>query len=179
MLRQSLSTRIRITVDPQKRGKASTKRRRYYEKYTTLVSETLKEPAFQTFVRSLLKKENMAMEKITDIQIKTFPVKKDNGNRLVGKCNTQGVICLYPQGIRFWQKRLPAWREDEVTFYIKCRARAALIHEVLHTKYLGREGKVRELARKYFNAFMRRSKLDQNKQRIVTKIFRTSKVTPS
>ncbi|KON27098.1 hypothetical protein AC480_04850 [miscellaneous Crenarchaeota group archaeon SMTZ1-55] len=174
MLRRSLSKRIRITADPHKRGKASTKLRRYYEKYTVLVSETLKEPSFQTFVHSLLKKENMEVEKIADVQIKTFPVKKENGNSLVGKCSNKGVICLYPQGIRFWRKRMPNGRKDEITFYIKCRARAALIHEILHTKYLSKEGRVRELTRKYFNAFMRRNELDQNKQRIIQKIFPTA-----
>jgi hypothetical protein len=177
MLRRSLSKRIRIIADPQKREKTSTKLRRYYEKYTLLVSETLKEPSFQRFVHSLLKKESMEIEKITDVQIKTFPAKKENGNRLVGKCSNKGVICLYPQRIRFWQKLMPAWREDEITFYIKCRARAALIHEVLHTKYLSREGRVRELTRKYVHAFMRYNNLDQNKQRIVAKIFPRSKVT--
>ena len=171
MLNQKLSKRIRITVDPQKQGNASSKIRRYYEKYTILVSETLKEPRFQTFVHRLIKKENMELEKIRDVQIKTFPVKKENGNRLIGKCNNKGVICLYPKGIRFWQKRMPKWREDEITFYIKCRARAALIHEVLHTKYLHKEGKVRELTRKYVNAFLQRNKLDQRKQRILKTIF--------
>jgi hypothetical protein len=107
------------------------------------------------------------MNKIRDIQIKTFPFIKENGNRLIGKCNNKGVICLYPKGISFRQERALNWREDKIKHYVKCRARAALVHEVLHLKYLNKEVKVRELTRKYFNAFIRLKGPNTNNQTIL------------
>jgi hypothetical protein len=111
------------------------------------------------------------MNKIRDIQIKTFPFIKENGNRLIGKCNNKGVICLYPKGISFRQEQALNWREDKIKDYVKCRARAALVHEVLHLKYLNKEVKVRELTRKYFNAFIRLKGPNTNNQTISNQLF--------
>jgi len=47
-------------------------------------------------------------------------------------------------------------KRETVYFYIKCRAMATLIHELLHVKYLDDENNVRELTRKYFNIFIQR-----------------------
>ena len=74
--------------------------------------------------------------------------------KLIGRCNNKGVIHLYPKGYRFHQELMLSWKEDEIKFFIMCRARAALIHEVLHIKYLKKELKVRELTRKYFKALI-------------------------
>lgn len=41
--------------------------------------------------------------------------------------------------------------------YVTSRAKAALIHELLHIKYLSDENKVRKLTRKYFKIY------DQNR----------------
>ena len=171
MFRQKLSSRIRVTADPRKMGESSERKIRYYEKYAFLVSEALKEPFFQKFLHRIIKNENMEMDEIRDIQIKIFPFKKENGNGLAGKCNNKGVICLYPKGVGFCKKLMLNWRKDKVKFYIKCRARAALIHEVLHIKYLDKEFKVRELTRKYFKAFIRLKNPDTNKQIILRKLF--------
>ena len=171
MLKQKISSRIRITFDPQKMEKSSKKNIRYYQKYAFLVAETLKEPLFQKFLHRIIKNENMKIDKIGDIQIKIFPFKKENGNRLAGKCNKKGVICIYPKGVRFCQELMINWREDTVKFYIQHRARATLVHEVLHIKYLGKEFTVRELTRKYFKNFIRLKNPDTNKQIILKKIF--------
>ena len=171
MFRINLASRIRITFDPRKMGKSSEKKIRYYEKYAFFVSKTLKEPLFQTFLHRILRKENIKIDNIRDIQIKTFPFIKENGNRLFGKCNNKGVICLYPKEIRLRQKRALTWRENKIKNYVKCRARAALVHEVLHLKYLNKEVKVRELTRKYFNSFIMLKSPDVNNQTIINQLF--------
>jgi len=45
--------------------------------------------------------------------------------------------------------------KEKVHSYIKNRARATLIHELLHLKYKSNEEKVRQLTRKYFDVFKR------------------------
>jgi hypothetical protein len=171
MIRRKLISRIRITLDPQKKRKSSEQKIRYYEKYAFLVSKALKEPLFQKFLHRIIKNENIEIDKIRDIRIKTFPLKKENGNRLAGKCNNKGVICLYPKGISVYHKLMLNWKRDRVNFYVKCRARAALIHEVLHIKYLSQEVKVRTLTRKYFKTFIRLTNPDTNHQTIFQKLF--------
>jgi len=151
--------------------RSSEKTVRYYERYAHLVSETLRDPLFQTVLHGIIQNENIEIDKIKDIQVKIFPFTKENGNRLAGKCTDKGVISIYPKGVSFCQKLMIDWREDTVSFYIKCRARATLIHEILHVKYMDKEFKVRELTRKYFIAFIRRKKPRKKNQMILQKLF--------
>ena len=46
--------------------------------------------------------------------------------------------------------------------YVEGRARASLIHELLHLKYESDENKVKQLTKKYFTIFHRNQKLEQS-----------------
>ena len=163
MQAEKLSGKIKIILDPRKARSVSEKKKRYYAKYAFLVSETLKEPLFQKFLQKILKKEKVKMDEIRAIRIKTFPLKNKKGNSLAGKCRNNGVIYIYPKNIRFFQKLTQKWKKEKFKDFIMRRARAALIHELLHIKYLEKEQRVRKLTRKYFEMFIRLNP-DANKE---------------
>jgi hypothetical protein len=150
--RPKLSGKIRKVIHPQKVVKAS-ENLRFYTKYAALVSKALRKPRFQTFLKWMLRREKIEEHRIKDIQIKTFPSVNKNGHGLAGKCNSRGQIRIYPKRLEFCQKQMQEFGKKNVKFYIKGRAKAALIHELLHLKYASDEKKVRELTKKYFNIF--------------------------
>ena len=123
-----------------------------YEKYALLVFNSLKKPRFQKFLKWILTREKIEKSKIKDVQIRMFPFVKENGNQLIGKCNTKGEIFLYPKKLDKCKKR---WKLGKEGFkhYIETRAKAALIHELLHLKYEDNEAKVNDLTKKYYEIY--------------------------
>jgi hypothetical protein len=85
-----------------------------------------------------------------------FPSRKKNGNGLAGKYNGKGEIFIYPKRLEFCRKLIQNDGKEKVYSYLKNRARATLIHELLHVKYSSDEEKVRELTREYLNMFTQR-----------------------
>lgn len=150
--RPKLSSKIRKVIHPQKVVKAS-ENLHFYTKYAALVSKALRKPRFQTFLKWMLRREKIEEYKIKDIQIRTFPSINENGHGLAGKCNGKGQIRIYPKRLKFCQKQMQEFGKKNVKSYIKGRAKAALIHELLHLKYGSDEEKVRKLAKKYFKIF--------------------------
>ena len=77
---------------------------------------------------------------------------KEYRNQLIGKCNTKGEIFLYPKKLDKCKKR---WKLGKEGFkhYIETRAKAALIHELLHLKYEDNEAKVKDLTKKYYKIY--------------------------
>ena len=155
MDKKKLSNKIRVVSNHKKVTSCPEKRLRFYTKYASIVSATLRKPLFQRFLNWIIKRENIEKKAVTDIQVRVFPFQKENGNFLAGKCNHEGVILLFPKRRKFFKKKLGDCEKEKAQFYIKNRARAALIHELLHVKYEGNEHRVRQLTRKYFGIFIR------------------------
>jgi hypothetical protein len=155
MDKKKLSNKIRVVLNRKKAVSCPEKRLRFYTKYASMVSETLRKPLFQRFLNWIIKRENIEKKAVKDIQVRVFPFQKVTGNSVAGRCNREGVILLFPKRRRFFAKKMGDYENEEVRYYIKSRARAALIHELLHVKYRSNERKVRRLTRKYFSIFIR------------------------
>jgi len=148
-----LSSKVRINVRPKKFMGLYRTQVRFYKKYASVVIKTLRKPLFQNFLNWLLKRENIEECMVTNVQVMVFPFRKENGNGVAGKYNRKGEIFIYPKRLEFCRKLIRNCGREKVYSYLKNRARATLIHELLHVKYSSDEGKVRELTREYFNMF--------------------------
>lgn len=131
----------------------------FYIKYASLVFKALRRPLFQMFLKWIMKREKIGEHKIKDVQIRVFPSIGKNGKTLAGKCDSRGRIFLFPKRRNYLRKRTQEQGKADVEFYIKKRARAALIHELLHFKYTSDEEKVRELTKEYLTTLARASHL--------------------
>jgi len=148
-----LIDKITITASSKKRAIFSENHLNFYMKYAFLVFRSLRKPFFQKFVSWMLRKEKIDEDKVKDVQIKTFPFRNENGKGLAGKCKIKGNIFIYPRRLEFCREKTQELGKENINFYIKSRARATLIHELLHLKYASNEEKVRELTKRYFNIF--------------------------
>jgi hypothetical protein len=149
-----LSSKMKISVDPQKLKSFSQNHVKFYLKYSSFVFKALKKPSFQKFLRWMLKKEKIEEQIVSAVQVKVLPFRRKNGNGVAGKCNTaRGRIRIYPKTIKFCQVFKQKFGLNTLLAYAGNRARAALIHELLHLKYTKDEKTVRELAKEYFCIF--------------------------
>jgi len=173
MEKSKLSNKIRVVSNPKKAENCPEKRLQFYTDYASAVSETLRKPLFQKFLRWIIKREKIEKMAVTDIQVRVFPFQKENGNSLAGRCNIDdGVILIFPKKRSFLQKKLKNHKKEKLRFYLKSRAMAALIHELLHMKYEGNENKVRQLTKKYFGIFIRHQNPDaQNVHHVQKMLF--------
>ena len=145
---------MRISVDPAKLENFSQNHVNFYLKYSSFVFKVLKKPTFQKFLRWMLKKEKIAEHAVSAVQVKVLPFVRKNGKGVAGKCNTaRGRIRIYPKPIKFCQVFKQKFGRNTLLAYAGNRARAALIHELLHLKYAEDEKTVRELAKDYFGIF--------------------------
>ena len=164
---------MRITARSKKRGESSENHVSFYAKYAFVVLNTLRKPLFRKFLNWMLRKERIKEHKVKDVQIRMFPFIKENGNGLAGKCNSKGEIRLYPKRLDFCRKQMQESGKKNLDFYIKSRAKATLIHELLHLKYVSDEEKVRELTEKYFNTFIKHQRIqDLDAHNITEMIFK-------
>jgi hypothetical protein len=93
---------------------------------------------------------------VRDVQVRVLPYRRKNGNGLAGNCKAdRGKIQIYPRTLKFCRKLIQEFGKDGFISYVRSRARAALIHELLHLKYAKDEKKVRELTKGYFTIFTR------------------------
>ena len=149
-----LSSKMRISVDHGKLESFSQNHVKFYLKYSSFVFKALKRPSFQKFLRWMLKKEEIEEQIVSAVQVRVLPFRGKNGNDVAGKCNiTQGRIRIYPKAIRFCHTFKQKFGRNKLLAYAGNRARAALIHELLHLKYAKDEKTVRELAKDYFCVF--------------------------
>jgi len=161
MDKPKLSNKIRVVSNPRKLANCPEKRLQFYTNYASAVSATLRTPLFQKFLHWLMKREKIEKMSVTDIQVMVFPFEKENGRSLAGRCNTDnGIILIFPKRRSFLRKKLQNHKKENIRFYLRSRAMAALIHELLHMKYEGNESKVRHLTQKYFGIFMRHQNPD-------------------
>jgi len=150
-----LSEKMRITVSSRKILRFSETDLAFYKKYASAVLKTLRKPMFQRFLRWMLTTENIHEEKVENIHVIFFPFRKENGKGLAGRCNSKGEIYIYPKKLKFYHKLMSKLGKKEVHSYVKDRAKATLIHELLHLKYKSDEKKVRKLTKKYLDIFQR------------------------
>ena len=154
MENSKLSNKIRVVVNRKKLERCEPKHLQFYRGYASAVSQTLRKPLFQKFLDWIIKLEKIEKADVTDIQVRVFPFVKENGNPVAGRCNsTAGVILLFPKRRSFLKKKLKNRQKENVHYYLKSRAMAAMIHELLHIKYKSNEEKVRHLTKKYFGIF--------------------------
>ena len=152
-----LSSKMRISVDPQKLESFSQNHVKFYLKYSSFVFKALKKPSFQKFLRWMLKKEKIEEQIVSAVHIKVLPFRGKNGNDVAGKCNTaRGRILIYPKTIKFCQIFKQKFGRSNLLAYAGNRARASLMHELLHLKYAKDEKTVRELTKEYFCILMQK-----------------------
>ena len=152
-----LSSKMRISVDHGKLENFSQNHVKFYLKYSSFVFKALKRPSFQKFLRWMLKKEEIEEQIVSAVQVRVLPFRGKNGNDVAGKCNiTQGRIRIYPKAIRFCHTFKQKFGRNKLLAYAGNRARAALIHELLHLKYAKDEKTVRELTKEYFCILMQK-----------------------
>ena len=168
-----LSSKMKISVDPQKLKSFSQNHVKFYLKYSSFVFKALKKPSFQKFLRWMLKKEKIEEQIVSVVQVKVLPFRRNNGNGVAGKCNiARGRIRIYPKTMKFCQTFKQKFGLSTLIAYAGNRARAALIHELLHLKYEEDEKTVRELAKKYFGIFTQRQCTQSRRSLFIyTKIF--------
>ena len=149
-----LSSKMRISVDHEKFENFSQNHIKFYLKYSSFVFKALKKPSFQKFLHWMLKKEKIEEQAVSAVQVKVLPFRRKNGKGVAGKCNTaRGRIRIYPKTMKFCQIFKQKFGLTTLLAYAGNRARAALIHELLHLKYIADEKTVRALAKNYFCIF--------------------------
>jgi len=169
---QRLSNKLRISICPQKTEGFSDKHVKFYTKYASVTFKTLNQPLFQRFLDWMMQRENIEKHRITNVQVRIFPFRSENGNGLAGKFNGKGKIAIYPKRLEFCRRLVQDFEKETVYFFIKARAMATLIHELLHVKYLHDEDKVRRLTRKYFSIFInRQGAQNTNTRHVINRIF--------
>jgi len=148
-----LSSKMRISVDHEKLENFSQNQVRFYLKYSSFVFRALRKPSFQKFLSWMLKKETIEEQTVRAVHVKVLPLRK-NGKGIAGKCDTvRGRIRIYPKTTKFCQTFKQKFGRDTLLVYAGNRARVALIHELLHLKYIADEKTVRALAEDYFCIF--------------------------
>ncbi|MCW4045184.1 MAG: hypothetical protein NWE94_06680 [Candidatus Bathyarchaeota archaeon] len=169
----SLSGKIKINVESKKIGNFSQNQVRFYLKYSSFVFRVLKKTSFQNFLNWMLKKERIAEQAVSAVHVKVLPLRRNNGKSIAGICDTvRGRIRIYPKTIKFCQAFTQKFGRGSLLKYAGNRARAALIHELLHLKYVEDEKTVRELAREYFYLFTQKQYAPSSHSlRLCTMIF--------
>jgi hypothetical protein len=169
-----LANKIRVVSNPAKLESYPEKHLQFYSSYASAVSETLKKPLFQKFLHIIMKQEKIQKTDVTDVQVRLFPFEKENGKTLAGRCNSnEGIILIFPKRLSFLQKKLQNHKTGKIRFYLKSRAMAALIHELLHIKYKDDEDKVQQLTKKYFSTFFKNQDHDAQKVQAVQNMLFT------
>src|SRR3990170_3571559 len=150
----SLSSKMRISCDHKKLANFSQNQVRFYLKYSSFVFKALQKPSFQKFLHWMLKKEKIEEQTVRAVHVKVLPLRKKNGNGIAGNCDTAlGKIRIYPKTIKFCKVFTQKFGRNTLLVYAGNRARAALIHELLHLKYTEDEKTIRELTKDYFRIF--------------------------
>jgi len=121
----------------------------------------------------MLKNEKIEERIVSAVQVKVLPFRRNNGNCVAGKCDTvRGRIQIFPKTMKFCQIFKQKFGRNNLLAYAGNRAKAALIHELLHLKYAEDEKKVRELANEYFCIFTQKQSTQSGRLRFVyTMIF--------
>ena len=148
---------MRISYSHEELWAFSSNQIRFYRKYSSFVFKSLAKTSFQQFLSWMLTKEHIEKKAIRVIQVKLLPLRSKNGKGVAGNCNlSRGLIRIFPKTSKFCQFFRQRFGKSILHAYAKNRARAALIHELLHLKYGEDEITVRELSQKYFYILTRK-----------------------
>ena len=173
-----LSSKIRINADYGKLENFSQEHVKFYLKYSSFVFRALRKPLFQKFLQWMLKKEKIEEQAVKAVFVKVLPLRRKNGKGIAGKCDTaRGRIRIYPKTLKFCQVFKQKFGRNSFLFYAGNRARAALIHELLHLKYSADEKTVRELAQDYFFSFTQKQPAQSSKSLTIYKMIFNAKVS--
>jgi len=169
----SLSSKMRINADYEKLENFSQNHIKFYLRYSSFIFKALIKPSYQKFLHWMLRKEKIETQAVRTVHVKVLPLRRKNGKGIAGRCETaRGRIQIYPKTIRFCQVFKQKFGHNNLVFYAGNRARAALIHELLHLKYAEDEKTVRELTEDYFFIFAQKQANKSSKAfRICTLIF--------
>ncbi len=178
---RSLSNKMKITIDFEKFDALSQNHVRFYMKYSSFVLRSLKRPSFQKFLYWMLRRENIDEQTIRAVHVKVFPLRRKNGKGLAGNCTpAKGKIRIYPKTLKFCRIFMQKFGKSTLLTYAGNRARAAVIHELLHLKYVEDEKTVRELAKEYFFVFIQKQPVQNStKLWVYTHIFKAKAVENS
>jgi hypothetical protein len=127
---------------------------RFYRKYAAVTDKTLRRPSFLGFLGWMLREESIEGNMISEVKVMMFPSRNGKGNGLAGKITGKGEIFLYPKRKEFCRRLMRDFERNNVFFFIKARAMATLIHELLHLRYLSDERVVRQKTEEYFQIFI-------------------------
>ena len=128
----------------------------FYSKYSRFTFKALIRDRYQKFLNSMLELEEINIDTVESVKIEVYPARKKTGFGIAGKCNpVTGKICIYPKTEKFCYAFGEKYGKSVLIIYAGSRARASLIHELLHLKYKSDESKVRSLTRSYFSKFLR------------------------
>ena len=153
----SFSSKIRISYDHKKLESFPENHVRFYLKYSSFVFKALGKCSFQKFLSWMLRKESIEADTVKGVDVRVLPLRRGNGKTIAGKCDpAQGRIWIYPKTVNFCRIFKRKFGRETLLHYAGSRARAALIHELLHLKYIDDEQKVRELCQDYFGLFRRK-----------------------
>jgi hypothetical protein len=131
----------------------------FYSRYSRFTLKALGRYRFQEFVNLMLKLEDIDEKKVNSIKIVLYPVRKQKGCGVAGTCNPlTGKIRIYPKNEKFCDVFSEKYGKILLITYAGNRARASLIHELLHLKYTSDEGKVRALTKAYFSKYIQETK---------------------
>ena len=159
MLKEScaLSNKMKVTATTGKRDFFSQKHYSFYMNYSSFVFRSLKRSSFQSFLSWMLRREKIDEQAVSVVHVKVFPFRRGNGKGLAGNCApAEGKIRIYPKTAKFCRTFTKKFGKPTLLAYAGNRARAALIHELLHLKYVKDEKTVRALAKEYFFTFIQK-----------------------
>jgi hypothetical protein len=156
--KEKLATKIEIHRQ-NKKPENSLQNARFYSRYSRFILKALKKYPFQQFVYLMLETEGIDQKNVNSVKIELYPLLKENGLKIAGKCNPYtGMIRIYPKTAKFCSVFEEKYGKDLLIMYAGSRARAALIHELLHLKYTSDEARVRKLTETYFSEFIKKAK---------------------
>ncbi len=168
-LETGLASRMKILDNPLSQDTMKPQTCQWYHGYAEAVLSALQHSQFQCFLSWLLRYEHIPSQHIKAIHVRTFPRIMANGRYLNGAATSKGIIAIYPYAKLNTVQNTK--RSEEYSLkYVQWRARATLIHEILHFKYRHREMRIRQLTRKYTHRCMRPT--TRMMKRVFNSIFR-------
>ncbi len=157
MLNQNNVLTGKIRIGPEYSMNDFSKHYGFYTNYSRFTLKALRKSSFQEFLCRMLLAENIEEKFVNTVDIKIFPAPRKNGFNIVGKCDPfRGRIRIYPKTFNFCHAFKKKYGKCYLYAFVGNRARAALVHELLHLKYVSDEEKVRELTDIYFSEYIKR-----------------------
>lgn len=172
MLKQSYVLTNKISIANAEDDDLNLSNNSFYLKYSRFTLKALSKNVFQEFLSDMLKFEKIPQKNIDSIRIEIFPAPRKNGLTIAGKCNTiKGKIRIYPKPMRFCHAFRKEYGQYLLVEYAGSRARASLIHELLHLKYGSDEVGVRKLTKQYFSELIKKEHVNAPRALYVCKLI--------